>query len=299
VRPNGPALRAALAPLLVAAGCSKPPAKASQLIVGDVGSFIVNSVRPTPIAVRVLDDNGQPLATNGVRFRWASGDALAVADAGTVTCTHSADAFVRASLDKLEAKALIRCRPVKSVHIPGPMQFHVGDTAVAIPVDARDFSGKPVSLLSGTADIIDTVVAVLDGFRVRPRKPGSTVVGVRIGDRTTGVGVHVYEPVSTLDGLRPEQKFVSVPVTLSGGTTVSWHLPPGNWMLTMMPYEDELRGLRLQVKGANCSRLAISPRRYGCVAGKSDLVTVSHPSADRSAPKMSGELLVFRMPGEN
>lgn len=183
--------RAAAALVVLALACSKPSAKAAELIVGDAGTLIVNSVRPTPIPLRVADDNGQPLSSSGVRFKWESGDAIAIADSGTVTCTHSADAFVSVSLGKLETKALIRCRPVGSVRIAGPMRFQVGDTALAIPVEALDLSGKPVSLLSGLADIRDTLVAVLDGFRVRPVNPGSTVVRVRVGDKTADVGVIV------------------------------------------------------------------------------------------------------------
>lgn len=281
---------------LVAIACEAPPVMGppARLVAGTSDTVIVNSRRPVPIPVRVPDAAGHILPVAGVRYVWSSGAPVPVSATGMVTCTQRGDATLRASLGSVATTVLLRCRPVRSVHILGPMQFVLGESAQDMPVVALGLDGNPVDLLAGTADIVDSSVAALDGLRIRPRKPEGTVAGIRVGDYSAGVGVHVYERVSTLDGLHPEQGYVAVSLRLGSGEWRRWRLPAGTWMLTMLPYEDEARGLRLRIEGANCLPAGLTKRRYVCLAKNDASVIVHHPST-KSAPELTGALLLRRV----
>lgn len=280
---------------MVASACSAPvDGPPARLVVGTSDTLIVSNLRPFQIPARVLDSSGHALQMTGVRYEWTAGDSIPISATGIVTCTRNADATLRASVGVLVATALLQCRPVRTVHIAGPMQFTLGDSAQAIPVEALGIDSSRVEMFAASAEIMDSSIAGLDGMLIRPRKPGATLASVRVGDRSAAVGVHVYERVNTLDGLRPEQTFVAVPLRLTSGEVRRWRLPAGIWMLTMLPYEDEARGLRLRIEGANCLPAPITPRRYVCLAKDQASVIVYHPSI-KPAPHLAGELLLRRV----
>lgn len=278
--------------VLCACGTSASNGPPARLVAGSADTVIVNESREVRIPLRVLDADGQTLPDSAVRYRWIGGERLSVSDEGKVTCAHSADASVEASLGSLSTTMIVRCRPVNKIYISGPIQFLLPDTAQEMRMQVLDLDGKEISLLKGNTDILDSAVATLDGIRVIPKSPGATIVGVKFGNRTAAVGVHVYERVSTLDALRHGKQFVGIPIRMSGGEKQSWSLPPGTWMVTMLPEADETTGLRLRIDGANCSTLQLTRRRYGCLVKTDATVTVFHPSTSKVAPELSGELLV-------
>lgn len=106
-----------------------------------------------------------------------------------------------------------------------------------------------------------------------------------------GAGVHVYEPVATLAGLASHQKFVALRLALAGGEVRQWPLQAGNWMLTMLPYEDAERGLRLRIEGATCAPSSLSPRRFTCRAKSAATVIVYNPFVS-SPDSLTGVLLL-------
>lgn len=268
---------------------SGPPAR---LVGGTSDTVIINHRREVRIPVRVLDADGHTLPDSAVRYRWIGGDRFSISADGKVTCGHSADASVEASLGSVRTIMLVHCRPVKKIYIAGPVQFLLPDTAQELRMLVLDLDGKEIHLLKGTSDIGDTTVATLSGIRVIPKSPGATVGGVRFGNQSAGVGVHVYQRVSTLDALRHGMQFVGIPLRMPGGEVRSWHLPPGTWMLTMLPESDEATGLQMRIEGANCSVLQLTRRRYACLVKTDATVIVHHPSASGSAPELSGQLLV-------
>ncbi len=191
----------------------------------------------------------------------------------TATCMSSSPTIAHAMVCSLAEFATTNGSP--------PLTLHV-----------LDLDGNEVSLLSGKTDILDTTVATIEGIRVIPKAPGVTVAGVRFGNVSSGMGVHVYERVSTLDALQEGKKFVGVSVRLAGGEVRSWSLPAGSWMLTMLPESDEANGVRLNIQGASCSPLLLSRRRYGCFVRTPGKVTLYNPSTSITAPKVTGVLLV-------
>jgi hypothetical protein len=202
--------------------------------------------------------------------------------------------MVVATSGRLTTNALVRCRPVKSVRMSGPVQFLVGDTAQRLLAEVTGLDGKPVELIAGSVAIVDRSVAGAEGMRIVPRAPGGTLVTLSVGDESATASIHVYEPMDALTHIKPEQNFVAVPLSLRSGELRRWELPPGAWMFTMTPYEDERRGLQLHVEGANCVRNPISPRRITCYSKAGTRVTVAHPSKVR-APELTGRLLVRRI----
>jgi hypothetical protein len=125
------------------------------------------------------------------------------------------------------------------------------------------------------------------------RAAGVSLTEVVVGDEHARVGVHVYEPVNTLDGLRADQRLVSMAMRLESGEMRRWQLPAGNWMLTMMPYEDATAGLRLRVEGAVCMPARLTTHRIVCESKQSWSIVVYNPSPMTSSA-LTGSLLVKR-----
>jgi hypothetical protein len=278
--------------LAVSAACSESNGPPARLVGGSADTVIINNRLEVRIPTRVLDRRGHVLPDSGVRYRPIAGDKVVVSSSGMVTCLHSADATVQAYLGNLATTMLVRCRPVKKVRIDGPIQFLLPDSAREMPLRVVDLDGNAVSLLSGKTDIIDTTVATIDGIRVIPKAPGVTVAGARFGNESAGVGVHVYEKVNSLDALEHGKRFVGVWLRLGGAEMKSWTLPPGSWMLTMLPESDEVVGIRLRIEGANCTPLQLTKRRLGCFVKTAGKVIVYNPSTLATAPELTGMLLV-------
>jgi hypothetical protein len=266
---------------------------ATRIVVGQADTLVIHSQRPAPIVAEGLDADGAVVAGLAIGFRQVGGDSVPLGTDGTVTCTRRADMSIVATAGALSTTALIRCRPVRSVRINGPVQFLMGDTAQSLGARVIGLDGNELDVIAGTLAIEDRSVAGAAGMRISARGVGGTVATLTVGDSSATAEIHVYEPLDALVKLRPEQKFVAVRLSLRSGEYRRWTLPAGSWMLTMLPYKDEARGLRLRVDGANCSPAPITPRRVSCVIKDSASVTVTHPSKTR-APELEGQLLVRR-----
>lgn len=274
--------------VLISCAGNREPAK---ILIGSNDTVIVNNVRAVRLASRILSKDGHSLPDSLARYQWISGDTIPVGADGIVTCGRPADATIRVSAGNVATQAILHCRPVEKVRVEAPMQFILpGDSAHTVRVQATDAQGSPVTLLAGSLMIRDSSVATWDGMKLRPRIPGTTVAGIRIGNRDAGMGVHVYERVSTLDDLRPDQRLVAVELKMTPGESKSWRLRPGGWMLTMLPEEDS-QGIRLRVEGATCSP-GFTKRRLVCATKDGATVMVYHPSAAGSGSIKTGYLLV-------
>jgi hypothetical protein len=279
----------------LASACREPEsAPPAHIVLGTSDTVVVNSRLAAQIPVRVVDAEGRELPTAGARFRWMAGDSLPISALGVVTCARRADATVRVSIEDVETTARLLCRPVASVRVAGPMQLIFGDSAQTMPIQALDADGRPVDLFSMRVKLTDTTVVAVHGLQVHPRRVKGTVAEVRIGEASGSFGIHVYERAATLAGIRADQFFVAVPLQLASGELRRWPLPKGQWMFTMMPYEDEASGLRLRIGGANCMPARLTPRRIVCETTGDASVIVYHPSI-KAAPDLTGMLLVRRV----
>jgi hypothetical protein len=298
-------LTAAVA-FLVANACQKPRDEGppARLVAGTSDTVLVNNLRPVPIPVRVLDAAGRVLPDTAVRFQWTGGAEVPLSVDGMVTCSRAGDATVRASIGNVATSALVRCRPVQILGVQGPVNIVLGDSARDLPVVALGPDGAPVDLLDLTVIVRDSSVAAMDGHRLRARASGSTMVEVRAGDQSGGASAKVYQPVTTLDGLRRDQEHVAVPLRLASGEVRRWRIPAGGYMFWMLPYEYEGRGLQIRLEGANCEpaepQKPVSggfafPPRFTCLATSDASVIVAHPSRASSAPALAGVLLLRRL----
>jgi len=292
-----PALAVAMA---AAAACRSEPAR---ITAGASDTILINNRNPIRIPLRVLDAKGQPLADDGVRFERIGGDDLPVTAEGAVSCLRAGDLSVRASLGALAADLRIQCRPVQTVGVEGPVNLVLGDSARELPIVALGPDGLPVRHVNVTVVVRDTSVARMEGSRLRTLNSGATMVDVVAGDADGSASVKVYDPVTTLEGLRKDQEHVSVRVRLPGRWKRSWPVPEGDYMLWILPYEYEGRGLQVRMEGAVCEPQDPMPRSGGfanppkavCRAKAGASIVVFHPSTSRPAPAIDGTLLLRQL----
>lgn len=230
----------AAAPTLVVALLLRDAPPAALVFEGQRGSDIENGVvlntrHPVRLMTHVLDARGHPLPPATARYEWVTGVPMDVTSTGVVTCREYGDAELRASAGRVATTLVVRCRPVTRVSGDVVMSLLAHGVGEAIPFTARAPNGRVEPLVAFEARVRDSSVARLEGLFLRPGAPGSTVVSVSIGDARANVWVNVYEPVSTLVGLRPDQRLVSAPVQLSVGTSIQWPLPVGELWLRFTP----------------------------------------------------------------
>lgn len=276
---------------------ARPPA---LLVSGSRDTVVVNNLGPVPLTMRVLDQAGRLLPDTGVRFAWVAGAPLSVSARGVVTCTRAGDATIRASLGPLATDLFLRCRPVREVLAGGSTDFVLGDPPRELAVLALGVDGRPVAQLGAWLSVEDSTIATLDGLSVRPRAPGETLVAVRVGDRRAGTVVRVFEPVRTLEGLRPRQRLVAAPVRLARGGSVRWPLPTERFYLSFLPGPGAEAGPTLSVDGSVMCMPALGPGVYDtrCLVREPGAwVTVTYPSQPgekAAAPDIVGALTLHR-----
>jgi hypothetical protein len=258
-----------------------PPARL-EIAAGDATEgVVVNEVRPIRLPVRVLDAAGRLLGSEGVRYRWASGDPAVVSTDGVLACARRADFTVRAALGPLATDVRVRCRPVREVRANAWNEFVLGqDSARELPVDFVGVDGRSVTLIAGSVRVRDSTVATLDGLRILPLAPGRTFVRVAVGNREGGGMVTVFEPVPALDRLRPGQRYVAAPVRLAPGDSIRWPLPEGLFYLLLRPDGRGAAEPLLRVGGAVMCIPEPAPgvyRTHCLVRAGGAHLTVTHP----------------------
>jgi hypothetical protein len=195
---------------------------------------------------------------------------------GILKCSTSADANVRVTLGRLSADFHVLCRPVYTLRTSGGAELVIGDAAQALSFTALDEKGQSVAPLAGSVVIDDADVASVKGLRVSGRAPGMTEAHVRIGNFSRPVMLMVYERVSSLEGLRPEQRNVLVPLRLARGEEHRWRIPRGFYLISLSHSENAVSGPKLEFIGANCDP-ALCPGSYLCRAPSSMTVIAYQP----------------------
>lgn len=248
--------------------------------------IVLNTVHPVRLATRVLDAEGRPLPSSNVRYRWAGGAALAVTPNGVVTCLAAGDAKVRASIGDLTTTVPVQCRPVREIRATQGITFLLGDVGRDLRFVALDPDGQPVSRLAGEIRVEDSTIATLHGTLVRPVAPGHTGMSVHIGDGEAWTGVTVYEPVSSLVGLRADQRVVVAPVRLAPGETIRWPLPKGLFSVRYTPASRGQPSASLDVDGPLMCMptLGATVHDANClVRGPGATIRIAHPGGYASA----------------
>lgn len=242
VRDGGPAERAQLAAwtggvalvaaLFIAVNAMRKGPPAELMFGGETASKIVVNYRTAArLALRVVDARGHQLDSARITYRWLAGAPLPVSASGVVTCSMAGDAVVRASVGDVNRQLLVSCLPVLNLDAVTTERFFVGDAPRKLTFAARGFDGRRINDLRGTLHIRDSSIARLSGVMVTPRKSGKTVVVVSIGDAAAYIHILVREYVERFTGLRPDQRFVVVPIHLTPGDSARFALPKGVYWL--------------------------------------------------------------------
>lgn len=293
---RGEALRVVIVvilPLLGTSGCGSSASAPARITAGAADTVVVNNVRAVHVPVQVFDAAGHALSDSSVRYTWQAGEPMAVSALGTVVCSHRGDATIRATLRQLSTRIVVRCRPVAAVRFPGSLELVLGDSAQPIPFAAYGPDNRPVDIVAARVWVRDSGVVALNGVRVQGRMQGTTLISITIGDQGATSGVRVYERTTTLDGLKTERRLVALPLRLARGSMQRWSLPPGGWILSVLPPEKDGAGIQLRVEGARCDMLqGFGPRRYGCVSNQMASVVVYAPWRAGSTEVLTGTLAV-------
>ena len=263
-----------------------PPAR----IVGGPGdTLVVNEYLAARLPVSVEDRDGHALAASGLRYRWESGDSVPVSAFGIVRCDRPGDATIRASIGSLSQSFHLLCRPVHKLLTSWMLDLVAGDSAQEISVDALGLDGRPVAPLVGKVVVDDSTVAMIHGLRLRPLAPGITAIHVRIGNYSAGSLLTVAERVRSLEGLRPAQSDVVMPVRLAPGEQRRWRILPGSYMLWFLDDRGPDPTPRLAFDGVRCEAI-FGGSRFLCRSSTSFAVIVSDQNT-----QASGELALRRL----
>jgi hypothetical protein len=287
--------------VLATSGCATDPGPPVRLAASD--TIVINSRLPAPLPVHALDANDDTI-TAPIRFQRVGGDSLPLTEAGVVTCTSAGNLSVRAVLDSLTALTYVRCLPVDYIRIGKIMQFVLGDSLLSrpqvLPVAAYLRGGIGVVPFNLRVDLGDTTVAAVRGTTIIPLRRGITVAGAYVGEREAGTGVHIYQRVETLDAIdsllrvNPDARLFAVPLRLEPGVIRRHPLPPGRWMLTLLPAGNAGGNpIQLGVDSAACDvNLLNDPGRLGCRTGPHSKVEVYRRPGRGTAQPATGYLLV-------
>jgi hypothetical protein len=266
-------------------------------------TIIVNNEKTVPLPLPGMSAAERLELGREILFEPITSREIELTSTGSVTCRHYGNAKVSARIDGEPRTFQLQCRPVRVFYsYGGPLQFVLGDPVPGLSNDSiqemklyvRGPDNEPVTRLGGTLYIPEADVARGDGLRIMPKGIGATVTSVRVGDHGAGQGVYVFERLSSLEHLRPDQTSIALPVTLDAGESRRITLPPGTWKLIMAPAKDSIDGIQYRVEGAACSVVPPIRRSVYCYGQDSIDVRFTRPRGDSSSAPMVGELRLQR-----
>ena len=287
----------ALATLTVVVAVRAIDGAPARLVAGHEGTpdrVVVSTVRRVKIPMRVLDARGHVLPDSAVRFAWEAGGAAHVWPEGVAQCVKPGITIARAQLGDLVTRVRLDCQPVAKIRLKHWYNMVLGDSAQELHVGGIGLDGQPVTRLAAALSIDDTAVATLVGKRVLPVAPGRAYVTVSVGETWALAAVTVFEPVRTLAGLRPDQRFVIAPIRLRPGEAQRWPLPEGSfWMVNQVDHDGDAPAL--ETAGPVSCTPALSPGVYRTqcwVRAPGATLTLAHPPG--AAKGITGALTIER-----
>ena len=278
-----------------------PPARIAFDDASD--TLIVNNLREFRLPARLTDAKGRALTQQTLHYDHMSGAPIPVTPNGVITCTERGDLTVRASLGRIVAEKVVRCRPVREIESSSWINLIAGDSAIELPFTAVGVDGRPVMQIRGSVTVRDSSVATLERVNIRPLARGETEATVKIGDQRARIRVLVHEQVTNFTGLRPDQRLVAVPVSLARGDTIRLSLPAGALWIKYLPRrrDEPPPSIELGVIGAcgpgdGLHNYRLPPEEYGtsyCLVDRGpSTVVVAHGRA--GLPVVEGWLALER-----
>lgn len=268
-------------------GCSSTAAsvgRVDSLVVGEADTAVVHNRQPVQLPVRVVGRPGRAVDSLRAHFVWLSGDSIPYSETGIVVCLQPSTTVLGATLANAFTRVVVRCRPVRSVQMAGPLNLVLGDS-LQPPLQARvlGLDGAPLEGVVGKLTVENHSIARVAGNRVIPLSPGASFLNFSVGDESATIMVHVFERVATLDHLRPEQDHVAVGADLRMGESRQWSLPAGKWVIAIRTDRDLAGGVGVQVEGANCESMPLVKGGFECLSNGGGSILVSHPVTSHEA----------------
>ena len=250
-----------------------------SLVVGDADTAVVYNREPVQLPIRMIGRAGRAVDSLRVHFVWLSGDSIPFSKTGIVVCLKPSTTVLGATLASAFARVEVRCRPVRSVEMAGPLNLVVGDSLQPpLQVRALGLDGQPMAV-AGKVTISDSSVVRVERGRVIPVSPGHSWLWFSVGDAWAEIIVHSYEPVATLDHLRPEQGHVAVSADLRTGESRRWSVPPGHWVVAIRTDRNVAEGLGVHAEGATCGGISTLVKGgFGCYSKADWSILVSRPA---------------------
>ena len=268
-------------------GCSSTAAsdgRVDSILVGDADTAVVYNRQPVQLPVRVVGRAGRSVGSLPVHFVWLSGDSIPYSETGIVVCLKPGTTILGATLANAFANVVVRCRPVRSVQMAGPLNLVLGDSLQPpLQVQVLGLDGEPMGGVAGKLTVANRSVVRVEGNRVIPLSPGASFLDCSVGDESATIMVHVYEQVATLDHLRPEQDHVAVRADLRTGESRQWSLPGGKWVIAIRTDRDLAGGVGVQVEGADCENMSLVKGGFECLSNGGGSILVSHPVTSHEA----------------
>lgn len=267
----------------LAAGCSStaaPGGRVDRILVGDGDTLVVYNREPIQLPVRWVGRAGRAVDTLRPHFIRLSGDSMPLSKTGIIVCLKPGLTLLGATLGTTFAQVAVRCRPVRSVQMAGPLNLVVGDS-IQPPLQVRvlGLDGEPMGAVAGKVIVSDPRVVKVEGGRVMPLSAGHSWLWFAVGDESAEIIVHSYEPVAALDHLRPENEdHVAVRADLRTGESRQWSLPPGHLVMAIRTDRDVAEGLGVHVEGAECGGMTLVKGGFSCLSMAGASISVSRPA---------------------
>jgi hypothetical protein len=253
--------------------------------VGD-DTVVINQVHLTKLSLSVLDQYGRLLRSDtAVRYQRISGDSVSLSSSGDVLCEKRSDAVVRAAFETLVKEFVLRCRPVARIEAPSWLDLVAGDSTRDLSFTARGPDDGVVTELRGAIVVENTSIVAAEGTTVRPKRSGSTIAVVEIGDAEVQIPIMVYRPVRSFVDNPAREELLAMHVKLARGDTVELPVPKAAFWVTYLPSDRgtapptiELRGDGLCTTGNGINLRRIEDGEYAkyCLTGSGARMMIAH-----------------------
>src|SRR5260221_1846451 len=160
------------------AGCSStaaPGGRVDRILVGDGDTVVVYNREPIQLPVRTVGRPGRAVDTLRPHFILLSGDSIPLSETGIILCLKPGLTILGVTLGTTVARVVVRCRPVRSVQMAGPLNLGGGDSLPpTFPVRVLGLDGQPTSGGAREVTVYNAPIATVEDTRAIPPSAGAS-----------------------------------------------------------------------------------------------------------------------------